>query len=71
MTSTGQKGDVTVIIPDRCGHGYTTCRDGQCIPISHLCDGTAQCSDRSDEDSRFCRGNLRCLLIRTTLPEWY
>ncbi|KAM7543200.1 hypothetical protein Aperf_G00000009526 [Anoplocephala perfoliata] len=63
VTSTGQKGDVIVTIQDRCGRGYTMCRDGSCIPISHLCDGVAQCSDRSDEDPQFCRE-----IIRPPLP---
>lgn len=52
---------MSIIIPDFCGRGYTKCKDGACISISQLCDGTSHCSDRSDEDNRFCQGGLRDL----------
>ncbi|VDN96155.1 unnamed protein product [Rodentolepis nana] len=55
VTTAGDRGEVVININDTCGLGYTRCRDGACIPVHQLCDGTSQCRDNSDEDSRFCR----------------
>jgi hypothetical protein len=38
-----------------CGEGQFTCSDGQCIESTKRCDGTADCTDRDDEDS--CDGD--------------
>ena len=32
-----------------CGHSYSQCRSGYCVPISSVCDMVAQCDDISDE----------------------
>ena len=58
VVTSGERKDVTISIPDTCRRGYTMCRDGECIQASQMCDGVAQCRDRSDEDPRFCRGDL-------------
>ena len=39
-----------------CDIEEATCRNGQCIPRSGLCDGRIDCSDGSDESQ--CGGNL-------------
>ncbi|VUZ54762.1 unnamed protein product, partial [Hymenolepis diminuta] len=59
ITSTGKQADMSIIISDLCGRGYTKCKDGACISVSQLCDGTPHCSDRSDEDNRFCQEPIR------------
>lgn len=33
-------------------YNLTTCDDGQCIPVSTLCDGANYCVDYSDEISQ-------------------
>lgn len=59
----GKRGDVTINISGSCGRGYTTCKDGACIPIFQLCDGILHCSDRSDEDIHFCGGDFKDLIM--------
>ncbi|KAM3183921.1 hypothetical protein ACTXT7_009402 [Hymenolepis weldensis] len=78
VTTVGDKGEVIITINDICKLGYTRCRDGTCIPVYQLCDGTSQCHDNSDEDSRFCREPIqpppRPIIIITppiiSIPAW-
>ena len=56
VLESGEKKNVTITITSSCGEGYTQCRDGTCIRSTDLCDGRAQCRDRSDEDEIFCKG---------------
>ncbi len=41
-------------ISSSCASANFTCRNGQCISRRKVCDGQADCSDNSDEDTRFC-----------------
>ncbi|VDD74247.1 unnamed protein product, partial [Mesocestoides corti] len=67
VTTSGQRGGIIITLPDSCGFGYTKCRDNRCIHESQLCDGTAHCDDRSDEDPSFCKGMSRIILVYDTL----
>lgn len=58
IATSGERAIVDITILDACGRGYTKCEDGMCILASQLCDGVAQCRDKSDEDPRFCKGDL-------------
>ncbi|VDL69323.1 unnamed protein product [Nippostrongylus brasiliensis] len=40
--------------PDRCEESSFRCRSGQCIPSSWICNGIADCSDRTDEEKQMC-----------------
>ncbi len=41
-------------ISSSCASVNFTCRNGQCITRRKVCDGQSDCSDGSDEDTRFC-----------------
>jgi hypothetical protein len=43
-----------VAISSSCASVNFTCRNGQCITRRKVCDGQPDCSDSSDEDTRFC-----------------
>lgn len=44
-----------------CEIDQATCRNGECIPRSGLCDGRTDCSDGSDESN--CGGNFFLLIF--------
>ncbi|CAH2062409.1 unnamed protein product, partial [Iphiclides podalirius] len=46
-----------------CSRGEVPCDDGSCVDASRLCDGAADCSDRSDE--------ARCAGVDTLTSLWY
>ncbi|KAH9281039.1 Low-density lipoprotein receptor [Echinococcus granulosus] len=73
VTPTGQRSDVSITIFDECERNYTKCKDGACIPETQLCDGTAQCRDRSDENPLFCKDlipKLQIIPSQITSPPW-
>lgn len=37
-----------------CAPGQFACRDGTCVPVSKLCDGTSDCPGGEDEDRTVC-----------------
>ena len=41
-------------VSSSCASVNFTCRSGQCITRRKVCDGQPDCSDGSDEDTRFC-----------------
>ncbi|CAF0957368.1 unnamed protein product [Adineta ricciae] len=43
-----------VPISSSCASVNFTCRNGQCISRRKVCDGQGDCSDNSDEETRFC-----------------
>lgn len=44
---------------NHCSITAFTCKNGECIPQSWRCDGTADCHDHSDEDPDECPGELQ------------
>ncbi|KAI1297176.1 Low-density lipoprotein receptor-related protein 6 [Halotydeus destructor] len=65
------KNNVTCINPPTCSPIQFACLSGKpnCIPLSYVCDGTAECSDESDErDCIDCPlPKLRCSISRTCI----
>ncbi|CAF4205785.1 unnamed protein product, partial [Rotaria sp. Silwood2] len=43
-----------VPLSSSCASVNFTCRNGQCLSRRKVCDGQSDCSDGSDEDTRFC-----------------
>ncbi len=43
-----------IAITSSCASVNFTCRNGQCVTRRKVCDGQPDCSDGSDEDTRFC-----------------
>ena len=41
---------------------YFLCKNGNCLPESHICDGENDCGDHSDEDSSLCCKSIECTL---------
>lgn len=51
-----------------CDIHEATCRNGQCIPRSGLCDGKPDCTDRSDEI--YCDGKYLILIWLKKYDGW-
>ena len=55
MNPTENKINKSIMFVKACDVLEATCRNGQCIPRSGLCDGIRDCSDGTDETN--CGGN--------------
>ena len=44
-----------------CARDQFMCADGNCIPSVYVCDGTADCLDKSDEINRTLCGEKACI----------
>jgi len=61
-----------------CGEGEFTCSDGACLSLAQRCDGTAQCTDRDDEDAcggatqddAACPGQFACADAKCIPQDW-
>ncbi|XP_039282374.1 modular serine protease [Nilaparvata lugens] len=47
------------LVQGSCSDGFVTCENGECISGWNVCDGTANCSDGSDEIQPICM-NISC-----------
>jgi hypothetical protein len=56
---------VLLAISSSCASVNFTCRNGQCLSRRKVCDGQSDCSDSSDEDTRFCCKKMH--LLKDTL----
>ena len=41
-----------------CSFGQFACSSGECIDIEKTCDGSSDCMDKDDEDTRYCQTRL-------------
>lgn len=55
---------LTCIKPSTCSQEQFTCNDGNCISLTYVCDGTADCSNHDDEvncnQTTCMEGNFKC-----------
>lgn len=55
---------MSCIKPSTCSQEQFTCNDGNCISLTYVCDGTADCSNHDDEvncnQTTCMEGNFKC-----------
>ena len=50
----------------QCSEDQYHCASGECVPLSSLCDGAAQCQDGSDEEPGHCYSRTDVRLTQVT-----